>query len=62
LDPFGENVIAIITEDKTLAGGGAPIFYASSPAEKEKIALYISRITRGMVHDLANGVYIIVRH
>jgi len=57
-----ENVIAIITEDRTLVGGGVPIFYAASQTEKERIALYLSRVTRGMVHDLANGVYIIVRH
>ncbi len=58
-----ENIIAVITEDKTLVGGGgAPIFYASSAEEKERLALYLSRVTRGMVHDLANGVYVIVRH
>ncbi len=52
----------MIAEDKTVAGGGAPIFYVSSPEEKERLARYISRITQGMVHDLTNGVYIIVRH
>jgi hypothetical protein len=60
--PTIENIIAIITEDKDLASGGVPIFYASSREEKERIALYLSRVTKGMVHDLANGVYIIVRH
>jgi len=57
-----EGVIAMITEDRNLVGGGAPIFYVSSLAEKERVAQYLSRITRGMVHDLGNGVYIIVRH
>ena len=57
-----EDVIAIITEDRNLVGGGAPIFYVSSLDEKERVAQYLSRITRGMVHDLSNGVYIIVRH
>ncbi|HHV93527.1 MAG TPA: hypothetical protein GXX47_03185 [Firmicutes bacterium] len=56
------SILAVIAEDKTVAGGGAPIFYVSSPEEKERLARYISRITQGMVHDLTNGVYIIVRH
>ncbi|NMB45527.1 MAG: hypothetical protein GX998_03855 [Firmicutes bacterium] len=57
-----EDIIAVVTEDRTLAGGGAPIFYAGSAGEKEKLALDLSRVTRGMVHQLDNGVYIVVRH
>lgn len=57
-----ENIIAIITEDRNLVGGNAPIFYAKNAEERTRIALYISRVTLGMVHDLGNGVYVIVKH
>jgi len=59
-----ENVIAVITIDKDRVepGGAAPVFYASDENEMEKLALYISRITLGMAHDLENGVCIIVKH
>ncbi|NLA58591.1 MAG: hypothetical protein GX855_06795 [Firmicutes bacterium] len=56
------SIIAVIAEDPTAVGGGAPIFYVSSSEERERLAQYLSRITQGMVHDLSNGVYIIVRH
>jgi len=42
--------------------GGAPIFVASSPEEREKISTYLSRILNAQAHDLENGIYIIVRH
>ncbi len=42
--------------------GGAPIFVASSPEEREKVSTYLSRILNAQVHDLENGIYIIVRH
>ncbi|MGE5576031.1 MAG: capping complex subunit for YIEGIA [Syntrophothermus sp.] len=60
--PFKEEIMAVITTDKNLAGGDVPIFYARDQAEKEQIALSLSRILRAMVHELATGVYVIVRH
>ncbi|WP_408645718.1 capping complex subunit for YIEGIA [Syntrophaceticus schinkii] len=29
---------------------------------KKKIALYLSRILNGMIHDVGNGVLVIVNH
>ncbi|HHY47452.1 MAG TPA: hypothetical protein GX506_09170 [Firmicutes bacterium] len=57
-----DTIIAVIALDRDKVGGQAPIFYADSPRERERLALYLSRITGGVVHDLENGTYIIVRH
>jgi hypothetical protein len=57
------NIIAIVTTNpKSVGGGGAPIFYAANEAEREKIALYLSRILNAMVHDLENGTYFLTHH
>lgn len=47
---------------KERVGGSAPIFYVENFQELEKVALYLARIFMGAVHDLGNGVYIIVKH
>lgn len=57
-----ETVLAAITLDHELVKEGAPIFLARDRAEQEKLALYLSRILNGGIHDLENGVMIIVRH
>jgi len=43
-------------------GGGAPVFPAESEEEREKVARLLAKILRGVVHDLENGVYIVVQH
>jgi len=58
-----EYIIAIVTTNpEKVSSGGVPVFYAENEEEKEKIALYISKTTMGMIHDIDNGCYIIVRH
>lgn len=58
-----ETIIAVVTVNKDVVlGEGVPIFYARDEKEREKISLLISKITLGMVHDLENGSYVIVRH
>lgn len=59
-----ETIIAVITTDKDRAvpGGGAPVFYAKDKQELDRIALYISKTTFGMVHEIAPETYIIVKH
>ena len=58
-----EDILAIVTTDRELVSSGtAPIFYARDEEEKEKISLLLSKVTMGMIHDLENGSYIIVRH
>jgi len=55
-------ILAVIAQDSQLVFGGAPVFIASSQEEQEKIALYLSRILNGMIHDVGNGVLVIVNH
>lgn len=55
-------IMAVITTDPGLAAGGAPIFVTRTREEQENVALYLSRVLNGMVHDLGNGVLIIVNH
>ena len=58
-----EGILAIITISRDLVGGGgAPIFYAADQDEQSKISLYLAKILNGMVHDLGNGVYVIIKH
>jgi hypothetical protein len=56
-------ILAVITMDREkVSPGGAPIFFASDKVEQEKIAITLARITEGVIHDLENGVYILVKH
>ncbi len=56
-------ILAIITvEPAKVSGCGAPVFFADSREEQDRIALYLARITEGVIHDLENGVYILVKH
>jgi hypothetical protein len=56
-------ILAVVTTDSSLvAGGGAPVFHVSDAEEQEKVATYLARITEGVVHDLENGVFIVVKH
>lgn len=57
-----ENIIAIITLNRNVTSSTAPVFYVNSEEEQETTALLIAKITLGMVHDLRNGVYVVVRH
>lgn len=43
-------------------GGSGPVYVARDVEEQQRIAMYLSRITEGMAHDLENGMLIIVRH
>lgn len=58
-----DSILAIITVDeKVVSGGSVPTFYAKDIEEQKKIALTISKLTLGMVHDIENGCLVIVRH
>lgn len=56
------TILAIITMNKEIVGGGAPIFFAENEEDQHRLVLYLSRIMKAMVHDLENGVYVLVRH
>lgn len=55
-------VLAAVTLDKDLVGGGVPIFLASDEEEQKKISTYLGRILEAVIHDLENGVFIVVKH
>lgn len=55
-------ILAMVTTDPDKVRGSAPLFLASNPEEQQRISLLLARILGGIVHDLENGVYIIVKH
>ncbi|RJQ10714.1 MAG: hypothetical protein C4551_02240 [Bacillota bacterium] len=64
-DPLrgGEGlVVAVVTlaGEKVLAGG-APVFVVSGSEEREKVATTLGRVLDSQVHDLGNGVYVLVK-
>lgn len=60
---LSKYILAVISRDPSLiAGGGTPVFIARDQVEQDRIATYLARITEGVVHDLENGLYILVKH
>lgn len=57
-----DNIVAIVSLNKNVSSSTAPIFYVDNEKEQEETALLVAKVTFGMVHDLRNGVYVIVRH
>lgn len=57
-----DNIIALVSLNKDVVSSSAPIFFVEDKEKQEETALLIAKITMGMVHDLRNGVYAIVRH
>lgn len=62
MEGSGSDILAVISLNKDLVSGGAPIFFARNEEEMETVAGYLERILDAMVHDLGNGTYIVVRH
>jgi hypothetical protein len=59
---MNEELMAVVTIDDTYVGGDVPIFFAKTQEEQVQIAQTLAKVLRSMVHDLGNGVYIIVKH
>ncbi|MFZ5966285.1 MAG: capping complex subunit for YIEGIA [Bacillota bacterium] len=58
-----DSIVAIITLDKKHVDcGTVPVFCVESEESQERISLLVAKVTMGMVHDLGNGVYVVVRH
>lgn len=62
MEGSGSGILAVISLNKDLVSGGAPIFFARNEEEMETVAGYLEKILDAMVHDLGNGTYIVVRH
>lgn len=54
-------VLCAVTDDLAKVSG-VPAFLASNDESRQAKALYLSRILAGMVHDLGDGVLIVVKH
>lgn len=60
---LNDYILAIIAlEADKVKAGGCPVFLAKNQEEQERMSLLLARILGGMVHDLENGVFFIVRH
>ncbi|HHT42655.1 MAG TPA: hypothetical protein GX014_04560 [Firmicutes bacterium] len=55
-------ILAVVALDKTQVGGGAPIFFAHDEEEQHEVALLIAKVLGAAVHDLQNGVLVVVQH
>jgi hypothetical protein len=55
-------ILAAVCLQTEKIAGACPIFIAASQEEQQKTSLLLARILGGIVHDLENGVYIIVKH
>lgn len=56
------TVVLVEASQYVISGGSGPVYVAKDVKEQQQIAIYLSRITGGMVHDMENGMLIIVRH
>lgn len=57
-----EEFLAVVTMNKEAVGGDIPIFFASNKEELAKVASTVAKVLRAMVHEVGDGVYMIVRH
>lgn len=55
-------LLAAVTINKKAIGGDIPLFFAATQEELEQIAGTLAQVLKAMVHDIGNGVYIIVKH
>ncbi|HHY75151.1 MAG TPA: hypothetical protein GX500_00040 [Firmicutes bacterium] len=54
-------ILAAVVDDPSKVSG-VPTFVAKDDASRQNKALYLSRILQGAVHDLGDGVLIVVKH
>ncbi len=55
--------MAVITTDKNMTtSGGCPIFYASNDDELQNKAMLMAKCVDGIVHQISDGVLIVVKH
>ncbi|HHY10378.1 MAG TPA: hypothetical protein GX528_07415 [Firmicutes bacterium] len=58
-----KEIMAVIALGPGKVGkGGAPVFFAADKEEQASLSLLLARLLGGAVHDLQNGVQIVIRH
>ncbi len=55
-------ILAAVTTKPGIVEGNFPIFMVESQEEQERIATTLGRVLEGVVHDMENGVFILVKH
>lgn len=51
---------AVVTTNRKSTGGGmSPIFYADDTVERDRVAMWLSRITNCIVHDIHDGTLVL---
>ncbi len=56
------KAVIVLDEMKNKVTGGPPIFIVDNQDELNKISSMLARLMLGMVHDLGNGIHIIIKH
>ncbi len=55
-------IIAIVTTNKdAVSSGSSPIFYAKDEEHLNTICLRISKVVRGMVHEVDSGTKLVIK-
>lgn len=65
MEEKSDNIMAVISlqnNKEKVGGGGVPFFFAEDKKEMEEISTLLARLTLGMIHDLGNGIRIIIKH
>lgn len=58
-----DYTLAIITTDKNMQNiGGCPLFYADDNDDLQSKAMLMAKSVGGMVHEMAKGTLIVVKH
>lgn len=59
-----KTILAVIAVEgeSPVEAGGTVVFFAKDKEEQEKMATTLSRVTEGVVHELENGLKILVKH
>ena len=52
--------LVTIQSPSVVTGGLAPVFYVSTTEERDRLALWISRIANAIAHDLGNGTIMLM--
>ncbi len=61
---LNNTILAVVVREdkKSKVTGGTPIFIVEDDQELEEMSMLISRITMSMVHEISNGIRMIVKH
>jgi hypothetical protein len=57
------RLVSVITTDKEIVGGGAPIFYAKDREDLQKVSHLLEKVLDCAAHEVHEDLFIIVdRH